>query len=399
MIEQAKFGGATCRACGGSISRASLRYVEQVPRDPTVRYAYRQSPPPQKQEHFHITCALQVTPLRLAQDLEQFTGSVPNRATIDRVIDLWREAIAEPEDDGPRIVLADLLQSLGDPRGELMAVQLLNPDGNDRVDELIAEHEDRWLGRHRDVALAAQFRRGLLSRLELSDARLPTNEQDPGLATVEDLLAGTGNAERYRRYVLALRGLRRIEVWDEDTLDAFEQTRAPLVHVACAYPTLGRGEGLAELGARFLRACGRHRTLTSLALHTGAFEAVVKSPVFGRLSALTLVGRLREALPIWHTLPKTMTVTITSAAKLATMFEPPAGELVLRHAGPLVTARASGEWIRDGLVASLPSSVGRLEIEAATEELAGTLWDQAKSRALDIAFVQPPKPNGIWRHA
>jgi uncharacterized protein (TIGR02996 family) len=402
VIEQARFGGATCRACAGSISRASLRYVELIPTAPRDRYPYRRNEPP-KQEHFHLACALQVMPLRLANDLDGFTGTLPNRPMFDRVIALWREAIAEPDDDGPRIVLADLLQSLGDPRGELMSLQLLDrpaerPDGPERVDELVYEHQERWLGRHREVALAAQFRRGLLARLELSDANLPTNELDPALSTVEDLLPGTASAERYRRYVMALRGLRRIEVWDDDTLDAFEQTQAPLVHVACAFPTLGLGEGLAELGARFLRACARHRTLTSLALHATAFEPVAKSPLLGRLTQLTLVGKPRDTLPIWHTLPKTMTVTLGSAARLPTMFEPPPGALVLRHAGPLVTARASGEWMLDGLVAMLPASVGKLELEVATEELAGNIWDQARARALEVAFVQAPVPNGIWRH-
>ena len=31
MIDRAKFGGASCRTCGKSISRSTLRYVEQTP--------------------------------------------------------------------------------------------------------------------------------------------------------------------------------------------------------------------------------------------------------------------------------------------------------------------------------------------------------------------------------
>ena len=363
---------------------------------------WRSAPQPvrSRQDHHHLACALQVVPFKLAADLERFTDEIPNRAMFDRVLSLWTEAIAEPDEDGPRIVLADLLQSLGDPRGELMALQILHPDGNDRIDVLVREHEERWIGRHRDVLAAAQFRRGLLARIELSDTRLATHEYDPNLATVEDLLPGTASAERYKRYVIAMRGLRRIEVWDEDTLDAFEQTTARLVHVACAYSTLGLGEGLAELGARFLRACGRHPTLTSLALHVNAFEAVAKSPILGRLTAITLVGRLRDALPIWHALPKSMTVTIAQAAKLhpMTLTDAPVGDLVLRHGSGSVVARATGQWLREGLVASLPGAVTRLEIEGPGEELVGKLWDSARARGIEVVFVEPPVPSGIWRH-
>jgi uncharacterized protein (TIGR02996 family) len=396
-IELAKFGGAQCQACSGSISRASYRYIEQVPGSFAGARA--------KQEHYHIACALQVMPLQLARDLAAFEGKLPNRAMLDRAIDLWHEAIANPDDDGPRIVLADLMQSLGDPRGELMALQLL-PGGNDRIEALVNEHQGRWLGRHRDVALAAQFSRGLLSRLELSDARLPTNEHDPNLATVEDLLPGTAKAERYKRYVVAMTGLRRIEVWEEDSLDAFEQTRSPIVHVACAYPTLGLGQGLAELGARFLRACSRQPTLRSLALQVNAFDTIAKSSIFGRLTALTLVGRLRDTMPIWHSLPKTMAVTFTNAAKLAPLGEPAFGDLVLRHTEGTVVARASGQWVRepDGLVANLPSSVTRLEVEGTPAELASKLhvWRRpggaAQTRSLEVVFVEPVPPSGIWRH-
>ena len=80
---------------------------------------------------------------------------------------LWNEVLAEPDDDGPRLVLADLLQTRGDPRGELIALQLAGAQA-ERCDALITEHGGRWLERQRTIALAAQFLRGFVSRLQLS---------------------------------------------------------------------------------------------------------------------------------------------------------------------------------------------------------------------------------------
>jgi uncharacterized protein (TIGR02996 family) len=400
VIDRAKFGGARCRACDGAISRASYRYIDQYVESVWgMRYGRSYRDDRTRQTHYHILCALQAMPLRLARDLETFVGTLPSRDVIDRVLALWREVVADPRDDGARLVLADVLQSLGDPRGELLTLQLLG-GAADRVDALVHVHQERWIGRHREVALAAQVARGMLAKLELSDARNPTGEADPQLATVEELLPGTADANRYKAYVLAMRGLRRIEVWDEDTLAALAETQSPIAHVGCAYETLGVGDGLAEIGARFLRACERHATLRSLALHTGAVDAILKSRLLPRLTEVTLAGRLRDALPIWHQLPRTLTVTITTTTKLRSLVEPHFGDLVLTHAGAGVTARVTGQWIRDGLVAQLPMSVTRLEIEGAvTEELSGMLWSTAKDRGIDVAFVEPAPVSGVWRHA
>ncbi|HEU0037440.1 MAG TPA: hypothetical protein VFQ53_42810 [Kofleriaceae bacterium] len=389
-IEQARFGGAACRLCGGSISRATYRYLEPLP--PQFRGDRL------KHEHYHLLCALQVMPLRLARDLDAFEGTLPHRATIDRVVELWRQAIADPDDDGPRIVLADLLQSLGDPRGELMALQLLPAGGEERIDALVYQHQERWIGRHRDIALAVQFRRGLLGSLELSDAHHPTQEHDPDLATVEDLLPGSADSTRYRKYAAAMTGLRRLEVWDEDSLAALAETPSKLVHVACSYKTLGIGDGLAELGARFLRACAKH-PIRSLALQASAFETVGKSPLVAGVSSLTLAGKLRDVLPIWTTLPRTTTLTITQAARLRSLVELWPGDLELRHTDDGVAAHASGQWLTDGLVGVLPAGVTSLVAEGATEDLKAKLTLAARSRAIAIEFVAAPRRTAIWRHA
>lgn len=62
--------------------------------------------------------------------------------------DFLREIAASPEDDGLKAVFSDWLLERGDPRGELIALQLkARPSDEDlsRVALLIKKHADRWL--------------------------------------------------------------------------------------------------------------------------------------------------------------------------------------------------------------------------------------------------------------
>ncbi len=56
---------------------------------------------------------------------------------------------AAPQDDGPRLVLADALQELGDPRGEFISLQL-NPRRSQRserrMQKLLERHRGAFLG-------------------------------------------------------------------------------------------------------------------------------------------------------------------------------------------------------------------------------------------------------------
>jgi uncharacterized protein (TIGR02996 family) len=81
-------------------------------------------------------------------------------------------SLAEPDDLALRRVLADALQEAGDPRGELIALQLAIADGTAdrrapaRVEELLAAHLDRWIGVLPNVMPAsARFVRGFLVAL------------------------------------------------------------------------------------------------------------------------------------------------------------------------------------------------------------------------------------------
>jgi uncharacterized protein (TIGR02996 family) len=159
--------------------------------------------------------------------------------------ELLREIVARPDDDGVRAVLADALQAAGDPRGELISLQLLasrgNRDRDDRIRELLAAHATSWLGSLRDAARACRFDRGFPSRLELGgwwepdDPRWETATRDPVLATVEELIPGGKHGRIYRRFLAssAMENLTSIEVFDRESLMGFAESTAPLTHVAC----------------------------------------------------------------------------------------------------------------------------------------------------------------------
>jgi uncharacterized protein (TIGR02996 family) len=86
---------------------------------------------------------------------------------------------AAPDEDAPRLVLADWLQSQGDLRGELVAIQvkLARADSDDLVQrdrdalarrsaKLLAENYAAWIQPLRDIAPAAYyFRRGVVERM------------------------------------------------------------------------------------------------------------------------------------------------------------------------------------------------------------------------------------------
>jgi uncharacterized protein (TIGR02996 family) len=58
---------------------------------------------------------------------------------------LFAAVYADPAADEARQVLADRLVELGDPRGEVIALQMKRPD-DARAKRLIAKHRAAWLG-------------------------------------------------------------------------------------------------------------------------------------------------------------------------------------------------------------------------------------------------------------
>lgn len=118
-----------------------------------------------------------------------------SRRTAD---DLFREVWANAADDGPRQVLADWLTERGDPRGELVALQLarvtrsVDATAMRRERALLAEHGRAWLGPLEPVIVSNAFllfERGFVRRCEVAWRRLaalPPLMTHPAWSTVRE---------------------------------------------------------------------------------------------------------------------------------------------------------------------------------------------------------------------
>ena len=113
---------------------------------------------------------------------------------------LYEQVFANPDDDGPRVVLADHLCELGDPLGEFISIQLAEPNGptglaKGRAKQL-KRHYEVWLppGVQRSTAL---FRRGFLQACRWT---APTDPKHRAWKTVEELtcvtIPGVGEIDR-----------------------------------------------------------------------------------------------------------------------------------------------------------------------------------------------------------
>ncbi len=85
----------------------------------------------------------------------------------DEIAGLLAAICETPDDDDPRLVLADLLTARGDPRGEFISWQIaaessVNTEARARADALCAIHEHAWLSPLPFPIASWTFRRGLL---------------------------------------------------------------------------------------------------------------------------------------------------------------------------------------------------------------------------------------------
>ena len=108
--------------------------------------------------------------------------------------ELHAAILAHPADDQARQVYADWLQERGDPRGELIALQLAppSPAATRRIRALITEHGKRWLGVIGPVAVLprSRFERGFPAAVVIAPRSAPQLDPvigAPEWATVEEL--------------------------------------------------------------------------------------------------------------------------------------------------------------------------------------------------------------------
>lgn len=279
---------------------------------------------------------------------------------------------AEPENDDARRVYADALQDRGDPHGELIALQLVprsdrTPDMDRRIETLIREHRDSWLGDDlRRVLAKANFARGFLDDIQLtSEAFAPADVwaracEDPRLATVSRIVRGMCSDERFVAFVTspAMSGLRHLAVAEGRTLELLSRVNQP---------TPIRRIEVRSLGRKLCRAIARTKVFANadtLVIRASEalpamLDALVSSPLVERLRTLelapptTATDAIEPFFRAWSVLPTTIErLTYVSYDAEMTLERTPSG-VVLRCAGaaepmiPLVR-RAVPDVVVDG---------------------------------------------------
>lgn len=87
----------------------------------------------------------------------------------DRTSELLAEIVANPADDGPRLVYADALVERGDPRGEFIQLQLrkgpYDAAAADREHQLLRANKERWMAEAGIAGALTNFFRGFPASL------------------------------------------------------------------------------------------------------------------------------------------------------------------------------------------------------------------------------------------
>ena len=127
--------------------------------------------------------------------------------------------LADFRADAPRAVLGDHWLERGDPRGELVALQL-DPTHDPKRVKALVKH-DTWLGADlRRVTKLRTYRRGFLDEITLLGSSVADKlgwaraAADPGLATVRRINRGDGSEACLQLFVTspAMRSLESIPV-------------------------------------------------------------------------------------------------------------------------------------------------------------------------------------------
>ncbi len=162
----------TIRLLAAQRDPRAIPVLEQLARDPGLTARQRRN----------IRAAIDdlqaVAPVRLDPDtlaamapLERRAAELREREA--RSAELLAAIYADPDADAPRLVYADWLAALGDPRGEFISLQLARSGHggppSERERELLARHADEWAGVLHDVTspLGRVFERGFLASVSV----------------------------------------------------------------------------------------------------------------------------------------------------------------------------------------------------------------------------------------
>lgn len=317
---------------------------------------------------------------------------------------LYDAVFAAPEDDAPRLVLADALQEQGDPRGEFIALQLQQPRAQRserRMAKLLERHRDAFLRRLHSVVMpdaAQRWERGFLT--EASVVLRGDQVDTPDWATVRKLEVLFGGTPPLELASPHLRSLEEISLAPLEAVPVLFEADRPLgiTAVALQGPT-----ELADWPAPEVESIGRARSLPGLTrltlrCHATNFTDAAwmwRMPVVERLRSLEFLGAFR-------TVPLDVTVARLRDAERA------AANVVFQAAGVRLRLKREDQfrslvielvpslglfWI-DTMFGSIPprtfTEVVVTSVEPLTEGQLGML--QRTFKRLRIANVSLPGP-------
>ena len=244
-------------------------------------------------------------------------GLAPTGADLDR---LWREVGDHPGDLSARTVLGDALSAAGDPRGELIALQLAlaaedTGHARDRrarrVKRLLDAWWPHWLGELAAIALrdGSEFRNGMLEVLRVGQPSAPPRAWAAAhghreLRTVHTLRPLRASPVEYARFAAGIEHLRTLQVDAPGTLLELGKLGAHLPLTSLEY-LQGRdrpGEVLPPLVEAFRAFAPAASELEHVQLATAPLGAELDALVpelrslFPRLHAIELLAPSRVAV-------------------------------------------------------------------------------------------------------
>lgn len=192
---------------------------------------------------------------------------------------------ANPDEDGPREVLADFWIERGDPRGELVSLQLKASRGTatekdrKRIAALLRRHEKTWIGAVEAVTKPNRvWDRGFLDVIELragtraAEAIRLEAMRSPALATVRVLHHGHASEKIFRDFVKAAPNVRELHATSKDMLAELLESPPPRLERLVVHHDLEHAE-LKAIDAAFPRLAKLWFPLVSAARQIAAVAA------------------------------------------------------------------------------------------------------------------------------
>lgn len=263
----------------------------------------------------------------------------------DTAAELLRAIYANPADDALRLVYADALEELGDPRAELIQLQFKEAEGRARPSDLrriatlTRKHLDTWLGKLAEnvTVNGASFEKGFLHRL---------------------VIAPNTSARRWKKAAGApeLTTLRSLELFG--STDAWSERDDALATIALEddLPSL---RALHVTGERLLEQCDLlSRSELIQRLDTFGYRAERISPYDVGLIVRSM-PRLQQLRLVWTLAPDAGAIGL-ALAPLKAPLETLAIELVARQTFLVVAVLET--------LATLPASIERVTILSGPEQ-------------------------------